>query len=73
MEDITSQLAIEQKKIDAIHKVSNLIQKTTDIKQKDDLAYFIHKIIDADYFNSELARELTAWQIECNKDLFMKV
>jgi len=69
MNEIIKQLAIEQTKLEAIHKVSNLIQLDTykstkdNIDIKNELAYFIHEIINANYFNSELARRLTSYQI----------
>lgn len=66
------QLATEQEKIRAIHKLSNCIHKVSASEAKD-IAHFIHRIIESETYNTDIARELMSWQIKANKDLFMTV
>ena len=59
-----TELAIAQQKLRAIDKLTNIIQSKHATKQnKDDIAYFIHQIIESDDWTSELARELLSWQL----------
>lgn len=73
MSDLKKELANVQEKMRAIHKLSNCIPKIESPVLKNEIAYLIHRIIEADYFSSELAREVQAFQIESNKDIFMSV
>ena len=70
--ELLLQLAREQEKIRAIHKLSNCIHKVTS-KEKDEIAHFIHRIIESENYNTDIARELMQWQIRANKELFMTV
>ena len=67
------ELAIAQEKLNAIDRLSNSLQKIDDTGLKNNGLYLIHRIIDADYLNSDLAREVTAFSLEANKDLFMNI
>lgn len=67
-------LAIEQNKIQAINKLSNIIQKLDNKKQKDDVAYLIHRICElSNFIDSNIAREITHWNIQANKELFISL
>ena len=72
MSEIIKQLAQAQEKLRAIDKLSNIIQKVN-AKQAQEVAYLIHRIIEADYIHSGIARELLSWSIEANKELFITV
>lgn len=61
-----------QEKLRTIDTLSNVIQKI-DNEHIKDVAYLIHKIIDSESINSELAREITKYSILANKDLFISV
>ena len=67
------ELATAQEKLRAIDTLSNCLQKIYPEGHKNNIAYLIHRIIEADYLNSELAREVTAYCIEANKGLFVTV
>lgn len=67
------ELATAQQKLRAINKLTNCIQKIKSNTQKNDIAWLIHRIIEADDFHSDLARECTAWSIEANSDIFIKI
>lgn len=71
--EILKALAIAQEKLKAINSLSNNMQKLPDVNSKDDIAYLIHRIIESDYFTSELSREVTSVAIHANQDLFMTV
>lgn len=61
-----------QEKLRAIDSLSNLIQKLSE-KDSKEVAYLIHRIIESDYLNSDLAREITSWSIQANKDLLVNI
>lgn len=65
------ELATAQEKLKAIDSLSNSLQKIDDTGIVRNGLYLIHKIINADYLNSDLAREVTAFSLEANKDLFI--
>lgn len=66
------ELQRSQEKLSVIHKLSNCIHKLN-AKESKEVAYLIHRIIEADYLDTTLAREVMSWQIQANKDLFMTV
>ena len=68
--ELQKELALAQQKLKAIDKLSNVMQEVKS-KQKNEVAYFIHRIIEANEWSSEEARELLAWQLEGKKDIFM--
>lgn len=59
-----------QEKLRAIDTLSNCQQKLKANEAKE-VAYLIHRIIEADYLDSTLAREITGWGIKANADLFI--
>jgi hypothetical protein len=61
-----------QEKLRAIDSLSNLIQKLSE-KDSKEVAYLIHRIVESDYLNSDLAREITSWSIQANKDLLVNI
>jgi len=65
------QLQQAQEKLRAIDRLTNCLQKINEAGKKDDIAYLIHKIIEAEYLSSGLAREVLHYQLESNKDIFM--
>lgn len=67
------ELAIIQEKLKAINTLSNNLQKIDNVKAKNDIAYLIHEIIEADYIDSNLSRQITAYSIMANKDLFVAI
>jgi len=66
------ELAILQEKLRAIDKLSNYSHKLP-AKTKNDVSYLIHQIIDASYYNSDLARQVMSYGLLANKDLFITV
>jgi len=66
------ELTIAQQKLNAINTLSNCIQNDITKKQKDDIAYAIHQIIDAKDFTSDIARLVTSIQIQ-SSDILVKV
>lgn len=70
--ELIKELANLQEKLRAIDKLSNIQQKIT-AREAKEVSYLIHQIIEADYLNSELARQITSWSLQANKDLFMSV
>lgn len=69
--DIINQLAREQEKIYLINKLSNCIHKLT-AKEGKEVAYLIHRICEED-MTLDMRREVTGWQLQSNKDMFMSV
>ena len=63
-----SNLTVEQAK--TINIITNLIQSLESPKDKNDLAFMIHCIIEGEKINYDL---LASYKIEANKDLFMRV
>lgn len=61
-----------QEKLRAIDKLSNYIHKL-DAKQSKEVAYLIHRIVESDYIDITLAREVTRWSIQANKELFINI
>lgn len=61
-----------QEKLRTIDSLSNCIQKVNSDKGRE-IAYLIHRIIEAEYLDSALAREVTVWSLEANKDIFMSI
>jgi hypothetical protein len=66
------ELVIAQEKLRAIDSLTNSSQKLAP-EQKDKISYLIHQIIEADYFNSDLARQVMSISLDANKDLFINV
>jgi len=71
--ELIAQLATAQEKLRAIDRLSNHIQKVETKHEKEEIAYLIHQIIEADYLSSDLARMVASWSIQANKDLFITV
>lgn len=67
------ELAIIQEKLRAINTLSNNLQKIDNVKDKNNIAYLIHEIIEADYIDSNLARQITSYSIMANKKLFVAI
>ena len=61
-----------QEKIHAIDRLSNCIQKAT-VEDAKEIAYLIHRIVEAEYIDITLAREIMVYQLKTNKDLFIQV
>ena len=70
--ELIKELSIAQEKLKVIDRLSNSLQSVNS-KQKDEISYLIHRIIDSAYYNSSLANEVLAWSLESKKDLFIKV
>jgi len=70
--ELLRELARSQEKLRAIDKLSNCIQTLT-VKETKEVAYLIHRIIDSEYIDTTLAREITLWQLQSKKDIFIKV
>ena len=66
------QLQKAQEKLRVIDKLSNCQQKVT-AKEAKEIAYLIHRIVESEYISSDLAREITGWSLQANKDLFVSV
>lgn len=66
------QLQRAQEKLRVIDKLSNIQQKVSS-KEAKEVAYLIHRIIESEYISSDLAREITGWSLQANKDLFVSV
>lgn len=71
MTNIILQLANEQEKIRLINKLSNCIHKLT-AKESKEVAYLIHRICEED-ISLDIRREVTGWQLQSNKDMFISV
>lgn len=71
--DYKKELQRLQEKLVAIDKLSNCIQKIDNKYQHDNIAYLIHRIIEADYIDTTLARDIVAIQLLANKDIFMSI
>lgn len=69
---MVKQLQRAQEKLRVIDKLSNIQQKVSS-KEAKEVAYLIHRIIESEYINSDLAREITGWSLQANKDLFISV
>lgn len=67
------ELSRAQEKLHAIDRLSNHMQKIDHTESKNEIAYLIHRIIECEYIDASIAREITAWSIQANADLFMKV
>ena len=61
-----------QEKLRTIDKLSNCIQKI-DSKQSKEVSYLMHRIIESDYIDTTLAREVIGWSLQSNKELFINV
>jgi len=61
-----------QEKLRTIDKLSNCIQKL-DSNQSKEVSYLIHRIVESDYINTTLAREVMGWSLQSNKELFINV
>lgn len=61
-----------QEKLKAIDSLSNTMQKLNN-KEAKEVAYLIHRIINSEYYNSDLAREVLSWSLKANKDLFVEI
>lgn len=70
MNQVTLQLAKAQEVLRAIDKLSNIQQKVTAAEAKE-VAYLIHRTIEAGEVNSTIANELLHWSIAGNRELFM--
>ena len=55
----------------AIDNLSNVLQEVETKKEKDDIAYLIHRIIE-NGVTAEIRDEITGWKIQGKKDLFVK-
>lgn len=71
--ELILQLATAQEKLRAIDRLSNYIQKVNTKHEKDEIAYLIHQIIEADYLSSDLYRMVASWSIQASKDLFVTI
>lgn len=69
---MVQELQRAQEKLRTIDTLSNCIKKVNSNKGRE-IAYLIHRIIEAEYLDSGLAREVMAWSLESNKDIFMTV
>ena len=67
------QLQLAQEKLRAIDKLTNCIQGEITSAQKNDIAYFIHEIVESTEWNSTIANKLLHWQIESKKSEFVTV
>lgn len=74
IDEYKKELAIVQKKLRVIDKLSNTLAPESELtqKQREECAYLIHKIIEAPEVSSDLQREVTWFQIESNRSLFIK-
>lgn len=73
MNQETKQLAIAQEKLKAIDTLSNCLAKVS-IYEKivEEISYLIHKIIEADFLDITLSREVMSWSIKINQDIFVE-
>ena len=55
----------------AIDNLSNIIQEVKTIKEKNEVAYLIHRIVK-NGVTAEIRNEITGWKIQGKKDLFCK-
>lgn len=69
---IAIELAEVQRTLESVDKLSNCIQKIDDISKVREIAYTIHRLIEHG-LTSDTAREVQKWQIEANKELFIKI
>ena len=67
------QLARAQEKLKTIDSLSNYLQKIDNTTTKNNIAYLIHRIIEADYLNSDLARAVMSYGLLANRDMFVTV
>lgn len=70
--ELLKALHTSQEKLKAIDSLSNTMQKLSN-KEAKEVAYLIHRIIDSEYYNSDLAREVLSWSLKANKDLFFEI
>lgn len=70
--ELLKELQRVQEKLRTIDKLSNCIQ-TLNAKESKEVAHLIHCIIDSEYIDTTLAREVTYWQIQSKKDIFINV
>ncbi len=70
--ELLKALHTSQEKLKAIDSLSNTMQKLSN-KEAKEVAYLIHRIIDSEYYNSDLAREVLSWSLKANKDLFVEI
>jgi hypothetical protein len=64
-----------QEKLKIINSLSNALQKIDDKEIKNDIAYFIHEIVDdiTGDVSTDTYRKVASYQILSNKDLFVTV
>lgn len=67
------ELAKTQQLLKVIDKLTNTIQELETKKEKDNLAYFIHQLIEEGEINTKYASQITAWQLRGKKDMFYSV
>lgn len=70
--ELLKALHTSQEKLKAIDSLSNTMQKLNN-KEAKEVAYLIHRIINSEYYNSDLAREVLSWSLKANKDLFVEM
>lgn len=68
-----NELVLAQEKLNIINKLTNSLQKIDNKQIKNDIAYFIHTIIEADSISLDMYRSVTGYSIEAHKELFVRV
>ena len=61
---------ITEKELKVINDLTDVIQGLETKKEKDDVAYLIHRIIEGDKIDYN---GIASWKLQANKDIFMKV
>lgn len=61
-----------KKKLKAIDSLSNCIQSLNS-KDSKEVAYLIHRIIDAKSIDKTLYEDIAFWKLQANKHLFVKI
>lgn len=60
-------------KLKQIDRLTNSMQKIDSINIKNDIAYFIHTIIESDEMTLDMYRQVGSYSILANKDLFINI
>lgn len=60
-------------KLKQIDRLTNSMQKIDSIDIKNEIAYFIHTIIDCDEMTLDAYRQIGSYSLLANKDLFINI